>query len=394
MRISTHLQLVQPRPGQRQGATSYVLDLLYRPLSDCFGSLVADGRVVRLGYRADVDPNTCGEIARSPVLVQERQTEDGLELIFQTESVADSLSLQDRWLNGGAYRFVEIADRTLRLARRIPGPGPRRIEVVSMRSEDEEWRRFMAKEVDVLMSATPMQLEQLTQIPSVYQVPIQNDSTVAWLFRMQGPLADARLRRALAMAVDRKSLATTLVGDSAQAVSVHEDLDEAKRILAELGISRDSPIEIPVLIYEGATQWQRLGLILQQQLRRFGVHLALETASIAEITKRVRKGDWSSALLPGGYEPRHYATVLTNSAANITGYRNQELDAAARTGDHERARRILEADVPLTPLFKECAAVALNRRFCGVAPEYPFDWSWLAHVHPCEESDKELAQAP
>jgi hypothetical protein len=58
-------------------------------------------------------------------------------------------------------------------------------------------------------------------------------------------------------------------------------------------------------------------------------------------------------------------------------------------GDNDRATAILEADVPMTPLYRITTVVAVDRRFCGAHPVTLDDLSWLADVHVCRPGETE-----
>jgi ABC-type transport system substrate-binding protein len=252
-------------------------------------------------------------------------------------------------------------------------------------TEEEEWRRFLAREVDLVPHASTSHLQYLRDVPSVKIVPVTEPWSTALFFNLRRqPTADPRVRRLISLALRRRSIASMFTGEPQDAISAEEDLPRAQAILAEV-----SPPELTLLMYESSSEYQRVGLVIQEQLAQINVRVKLKAVGRGEFERAWRGGDYDCLLFGGGIEPRYWRLLQTGSPANVLGYSNPEFDDAAARKDVEAATRILAQDVPLTPLYVVREGVAMDRRFCGAHPRITSDYSWLARVHVCKEGEVE-----
>lgn len=219
----------------------------------------------------------------------------------------------------------------------------------------------------------------------------------------KGPLADARVRRALSLAIDRDAIARTVFSGTAQPVkspavpstwgyeraafaqayealpSMGPDLDQAKSLIAEAG----SPKEPVTLALPGdVAAFVQIGTIVQDAAKKIGLKMELRpiatSAYIALFTDaKAREG--IDGLLgiwyPDVAEPLNIFAQVTDSQ-NFNGYANPEVRAALDRArgtydDAERAQlaivaqRQLMEDMPWAPLVNRSELVFMNKRITG-----------------------------
>lgn len=385
LRVSTHFGVSQVGPTVRETMTSNLLGLVYAPLSQHFEAVEAEGNRLRLKRQPDspLDSGTLAAALRHPQLVAARPIADGVEVVLDSAEAARAVSVDSTLLEVGPYAPGELAGDRLALPRRVKGGGPDRIEVLSMPTEEEEWRRLLGREVDLVPFASPAHLRRLREVPSIRVQPLAHPATVAlWFHVSAAPTSELRLRRAVALALRRRNLAEAIGGDPGAAAEVPEDEAAARALLAG-----ETP-RLRLFVYDGSSELQRVALAIQQQLGATGIRVEIETGDLARL-RQVFDGDFDLLLFFGGSEPRYWACVTSGKPQNFSGYSNPEFDRAVADGDTARARALLEHDIPLTPLYTVDEGIAMDRRLCGARPEYVYDLSWLAAVHPCAPGEVE-----
>jgi ABC-type transport system substrate-binding protein len=385
--VSTHERLTSLEKPETVGASAALAELVYLPISSHFSS------VRRLGNHAllertptsNLSPEELSGVFRHVKLTAARPTATGIDVVFSDPGELSTPLLNFPALDIGPYRQSEFTGERLVLERRGHGDGPARIEVNNVPTEEEEWRRFLAREVDLVPSASAGHVRYLDEVPSVRVVSVEQPSVASLTFHVEASIfADRRLRRAVSLAIVRSAVARVVVGDASLAAAASEDRAAARSLLAEAGVSEERPARFRLLVPEGSTDFQRAALVIQEQLAALGleaqvVELGLE-ASVAALVN----GDFDAVILPGSDDRDHWFRFHSGPVRwNYARYLNPAFDEAADRGDEPRARAILREDVPLTPLYLMRDAVAMDRSLCGAHPVHPFDLAWLADVHRC-----------
>jgi hypothetical protein len=255
----------------------------------------------------------------------------------------------------------------------------REIAVFAFASEDEEWRRFLAREVDLIPQLSTGAMEYLGEVPSVRIVSYQRRKPIALHFGLSSPaFADAGVRRSVAARFNRAAIAAFATGDSANAlVTRAEDTD------------RNLSGHVRLIFYGASLDQRKAALVVEQQLVEMGFSVSIKALAVPELMAAVEKQSFDVFLFEGSHDPRHHRRFTTGSDFNISKYSSAAFDDAVERGDAATATHILETDVPLTPLYREAEAVAVDRRFCGVHPVGSHDYSFLAEIRPCEEGETE-----
>lgn len=218
-------------------------------------------------------------------------------------------------------------------------------------------RAFVNNEVDVV--ATGLGTSAAAKVLGVADGAIRTcpgQAQRTLVFRQDGLLASADLRRAVALAVDRDTLASLDVGgtgsdsspihnrflapsepghrDNSAALGPLGDTDAARRLLAADGWSDDpvrrrggTELRLEYLWSTDDPVGAQDARALQAQLGAVGIGLVPVEVGAAEFAARVRAGDFELAALnlPAGVRPELW--FRSDSAVNLTGVGDAQLDA-------------------------------------------------------------------
>ena len=219
---------------------------------------------------------------------------------------------------------------------------------------------------------------------------------------------DTRVRRALAMLLDRQKIADALfegIAETAHCVFYHLgpgcdpatrtpdfDPDEAARLLEEAGwrdtdgdgtLDKDGiPFRFTMTIPSGNPTNEALVLVFQQQLHRLGIEMEVQRIEWSVYTKRLRSGEFDACMLAWIMDAENDPYQLWHSSqidggSNYLAYANPELDRMAEQirGVFDRAERqaILRRfnqtvvdEAPLLLVYHLPRRTMVNRRLGGV----------------------------
>lgn len=386
IRISSFSELGPITPSQGRGVSARLADLIYRPANEFYSAITVEGDAIRLTPRRE-GRMTVEALAQATHCrgVATFAWDSGV-VLGKLAPGQPSPTLATIVVDAGPFEQESVSSSRMLLRRRA-GSGIKRIEVVAMANEDEEWRRFLAREVDVVPAVSPSHLRYLAEVPSVRIVQISERQTACLQFNVSAsPFSDVRLRRAVSLGLRRRALAQSVAGSPDTALDVPESSEEARTLLRAVGPT--PPIR--VLLYSAMNDAQRVALVIRQQLAELGVSTTIRLADLDAAEATVLKTrDFDILLLYCGFEPQYFRRALSGSPGNITGYNNAEFDAAVQAGENRRAIELLQRDLPFTPLYRIDEGVAVSRNFCGVHPKNGFDLSWLAEVRACAPGELE-----
>jgi len=231
-----------------------------------------------------------------------------------------------------------------------------------------------------------------------------------------GPLKDARIRRAVSLAIDRKGIvdaALSGVGGTpagtifpslmpwAAEIDPTYDPVEAERLLAEAGAVKEGgrwmlngePLRINLVTYAARAALPPSAELIQAYLQAIGIDARVSIGEWGANNDALSAGSadmhlqaWGVA--PSG-DPAYFPeTVLrTGSGSNITGYTNPELDAAlvkgrqafdlkARRAIYNRVQEIIAVDAPLIPVF-HASQVSVGRAGLSGFSVHPAITYWM-----------------
>ncbi len=338
-----------------------------------------------------------------------------LELPVLRADQADAPPAPDGSLDGlGPYVVARATRGDLRLEPADGGALPRPAHALLVRTvHDENARalRLEAGRADVAVNlVSPTLLPALAAEPglAVASRPASN-LTYAVVHEEHGALADARVRRALSLAVDRALLCRTLFDGRAQPASgliapahwAHADAPPfpfdpgaARALLAEAGAAG---LRVTLL-----TSTERLrgdvARVLGQELGDVGVAVDVVTLELGTMIARLDGGDFDLAILqlPEMTEPnvlRHFlhSAFVPPSGGNRGRVHDAALDALLDDGDRLRdpaARRAVYArlearereEMHWVPLWVEDQVAVTSARARSFVPSAEGRWLSIAEV--------------
>ncbi len=215
---------------------------------------------------------------------------------------------------------------------------------------------------------------------------------------LRGPLADERVRRAIALAIDRQGIIDnlregmalpavamipdTVFGSQTDAEAIPFDPDRARRLLEDAGV--ELPLTIALNTFERA-ETRQLATAIQAQLADVGIAVEAEITDYGAFAAATSASDhdlwlttWGTVTLDADYTLYALLHSAQHDADNRSLYANDEVDRmleeARAAGDAQERRelyaRVHEAvvrDVPYLTLYYPLSSYAKNDRLVGEA---------------------------
>lgn len=272
---------------------------------------------------------------------------------------------------------------------------------------------LLAGGVDLIVSPTARQIIALEGKPGIRTIvrPSRKFQAIVWNGKRR-LLEDPRVRRALAMAIDRREMLDVLRGGFGELATgpvypAHWAFDRsleplpfdptaARALLAEAGFhdrdgdgivedSAGNVLSLSITIPAGNEYNRNVAEMLQAYLAAVGAKLSLRAVDfatmIAEITSPERRFDATFLSWEPDFRLYDLADAFHSSALHgpfqLSSYSNAEvdslLDRVVEVGDRgiakplwTRLQEILQAEQPWTPLFYTPDLFALSERVRGV----------------------------
>jgi peptide/nickel transport system substrate-binding protein len=232
-------------------------------------------------------------------------------------------------------------------------------------------------------------------------------------FNLRDPLLqDARVRQAIACAIDRKLIIESLLRGHAQPAEsllpanhwawtgdvAHYDYDPARaaHLLDDAGYhAGTNGVRFHLTMKTSTDEGTRLlAAVLQQQLAKVGIALELRSYEFATFYSDVNRGAFQMYSLRwiGNEQPDIFGVYATENfspkGTNRSHYSNPTLDAllsearqtpdtARRRAEYAQAQQILERDLPAVNLWYRNTVVVHNRRLTHVVPTPSGSYTFL-----------------
>lgn len=234
-------------------------------------------------------------------------------------------------------------------------------------------------------------------------------------FNLLDPLLkDARVRQAIACAIDRRLIIQTLLGGHAREADSllppshwawsdagpHSEYDPARaaQLLNEAGYPpHPDGVRFHLTMKTSNDEGTRLlAAVLQQQFAQVGIALELRSYEFATFYSDVTKGAfqiYSLRWIGGNEQPDIFAYAFSTArfspkGANRSHYSNPRLDAllddaaanrdaARRRADYAEAQRILATDLPAINLWYTNSIIVHSKRLTGIAPTPSGSYTFL-----------------
>ena len=261
-------------------------------------------------------------------------------------------------------------------------------------------------------------------LPFVVSVlPTSAMDLIYWnLAEPRGLFADARVRRAMSMLLDRAGYAAKVQHGYARPVATLVDPQiwggdpglspypfdtaAAGRLLDEAGITdkdgdgvRDTP-RGPMsftLIYNAQTTGHvEIGSLFERAAKTAGVRVTLQSLEWPVLRKKTREHDFEAAIYRLRLEPiadpySYVHSSQTVTGFNLGGYRNPDIDRLTvelrRTFDAKRAgdilasiQHLLHEDEPLSVVVSPSAVMAIHRRLRIPEVKAAGLWNWYPSI--------------
>ena len=296
-------------------------------------------------------------------------------------------------VSNGAYQLVEVSPQTMiRVKRNANYHSADSVsidEVVYYPVEDDgtSFKRFQAGELDIALKFPTDRIESVRkQYKNELHTAPGLGTTMLMINHRRPPFNDARVRRALSLAIDRSVLtakilrgtavpAYTVVPPSVSRYSPKLPNDagmpmaarqaEARKLLAAAGYGPDKPLKF-TMQYFTESKTRTLAVAMVSMWRSIGVNCELINKDLGSVISTVRSGAYEVSLYAWFSSFDDASTFLdiltTKQRGSLSGYSNPAFDAAFTTANAlansaerqaglARAEAIAMADVPVIPLF-------------------------------------------
>ncbi|MFA6289855.1 MAG: peptide ABC transporter substrate-binding protein [Opitutaceae bacterium] len=223
------------------------------------------------------------------------------------------------------------------------------------------------------------------------------------------PLNDVRVRRALAIAIDREAIVRDILRGGqkpawnftpsspgfASAARIPSDLAEARRLLAEAGYPDGKNFPRVELLYNTLEAHRTIAEAIQQMWKtRLGVDITLQNQEWKVYLDSQNTGNYQLARAGwiGDYpDPSTFVGMwMTGAGNNQTGWSSADYDRllrastsapteAERMADYQQMEKILADEVPVIPIYFYTHVYALNPRVKGWVPQLIDNraWKWI-----------------
>jgi peptide/nickel transport system substrate-binding protein len=287
-------------------------------------------------------------------------------------------------------------------------PSIRRLSVRIIPDNSTRESELRKGSVDLAINADfdPVTVEGLQNTPGI-KTEITDGTNITHLgVNMQDPvLKDRRVRQALAYGIDKDSIIRDVLrGQASPARSIlpvsqwafepnvatyNYDPGRAKKLLAEAGRSnlklslKTSPVSLS----------RKIGEAIQEQMRRIGVDIELQSLERQKLTQDMTEGNFQlylNTLVGGNQSPDIFKFVygsgyIPPNGQNRSRYSNPEMDKLlleAQTAPIERRKEIfsqvqktLAEDLPQIYLWYPATIVIYRDRISNVKVDPSADWS-------------------
>ncbi|NBW89644.1 MAG: peptide ABC transporter substrate-binding protein, partial [Gammaproteobacteria bacterium] len=296
-------------------------------------------------------------------------------------------------VSNGAYQLVDYSPNTLITAKRnanFHSAASVKIDEVSylpIEDDNASLKRFQSGELDVTQRFPPEQLDKLRREKnrSLRTAPGRG-STMLALNTRQKPFDDPRVRRALALALDRNVLTDRILRKTAEPAyfvvpssignydslrpdwsdwSMTERQKQARALLSEAGFGPGKPLRFTMQYYtESKTRTLAVGMVAMW--RAIGVNCELVNKDLGAVISSVNAGNYQVSLYAwysSFDDPFTFLDLfIQKPRGSITGYANADYDTAFRSANRTpdpiarakalaQAEALLMRDMPAIPLF-------------------------------------------
>ncbi|MBR6388646.1 MAG: peptide ABC transporter substrate-binding protein [Opitutales bacterium] len=288
--------------------------------------------------------------------------------------------------------------------------------IANINTED---RAFRAGQLHLTDSVPAMRLGSIKKtMPQALQISDMLGVYYYTFNTSRPPLDDPRVRRALALAIDRRAIisnflkggqkpALTFVPPSAAKnyacpEKISENINEARRLLAEAGYENGKNFPKITITYNTSEQHRPIAEAIQGQWKKYlNIDVELYNMSWPAYLDARRRGDFyilRSSWIADYASPENFlSNFLSASPLNHSKWKSQKFDAlmgAAKTSDtnlatenFENAEAELMRGMPVMPIYFYTRAFLKDPRLKGWLPN-PLDYHNYKNVYFETEAEK------
>ncbi len=250
--------------------------------------------------------------------------------------------------------------------------------------DDTRLLEFKGGNTQVMLSVPPNYIAELEADPNTELArTLANGHVYLGMNNKKPKFQDIRVRKAIALAVDRAPIVDFALEGAAQPIfgplpptipgynqgvedtaaqMYARDLEESKKLLAEAGYSESNPLAVELWVTQEPTM-QRIAQVLQNQLKEVGIDMQISVQEDATIRAQSPEGVHEMLLWNfGWYDADILHSMFGRDLSTRVHYQNDELieilEEARITMDHEErmkmyeeAQMILVEEAPWVPLF-------------------------------------------
>jgi len=312
-----------------------------------------------------------------------------------------------KFVSNGAYVLAEVSPQTFIKARKNPNfRDAARVaisEVIYIPVEDEgtSLKRFQAGELQIALKFPTDKIQNVRSSfgPQLREVPGLG-TTMLMLNHQAKPFNDPRVRRALALAIDRNVLTERILRGTAKpaytivppsvsqypteqpsyaAEPMAKRQAEARQLLVAAGFSQAKPLKFTMQYFTEA-KTRTLAVAMVSMWRAVGVNCELINKDLGSVISTVRAGNYQVSLyawFSSFDDPSTFLDLLTTKQrGSLSGYSNPAFDRAfnegniisdlsARNRALAGAESIAMADTPVIPLFTSVSQRLVSSRVKG-----------------------------
>ncbi|WP_433635954.1 peptide ABC transporter substrate-binding protein [Kluyvera georgiana] len=290
-----------------------------------------------------------------------------------------------------------------------------KVTFMPINQESAATKRYQAGDIDITESFAKNQYQKLKkELPGQVFTPAQL-GTYYYAFNTQkGPTADARVRLALSMSIDRRIIAEKVLGTgekpawrftpdvtagfkpqpSALEESSQAELNaQAKMLLQAAGYGPNRPLKL-TLLYNTQEVHQKIAIAVASMWKKnLGVDVKLQNQEWKTYIDSRNTGNFDviRASWVGDYnEPSTFLSLLTSTnSGNIARFNDPAYDkvirqaslentAEARNADYNAAEKILAEKAPIAPIYQYTNGRLINPWVKGYPITNPED---VAYTH-------------
>ncbi|BAS27998.1 ABC transporter substrate-binding protein [Limnochorda pilosa] len=376
------------------------------------GVRVVDAHTIAITTKSAVDPARFLEQFGTGLYVIPKHLLEGLS----PDELARSDVLLNPTVGSGPFRFVRyVTDQYVELERYDAyHRGPAKVDRIFVRivPAPSVATQLIRGEIDVVAGPGigEIPLEDWPLVQKAENLRTVTEPALGYQFMAinsaQPYFQDARVRKALALAINRKLMVDQLYqGEAALAVGpfspitpyANENLDpipndpqQARQLLTEAGWDFGRTVEL--LVPTGNVLRERSASIIQANLQAVGMQVRIQRLDFPSVLSRVFADDFDLTLLgwTDTFDPDHVSsTFQTGGQYNLGNFSDPEADRLIEAAGSQRdpARRkvlydqlqvLFQEKVPAVFLYYPNMLTAVSKRLVDADPSvFPFE-NWAA----------------